>query len=110
MLSFSEKRKLQKIVKDGLAGLDTGLSFSEKRRVQKEIADALAKLNATIDQSPDKAAENQKLADLIAGKFNGEEPERFLAILKEIVAEIQDIEPVKEPTIRYIEVNKDKAA
>jgi hypothetical protein len=101
MLSFSEKRKLQKIVQEGLAGLDAGLSFAEKRRVQKDIADALAKLNAAIDTGID----NQKLADLIAGKFNGEAPERFLAILKEIVKEINDVEPVKEPTIKYIEAN-----
>lgn len=110
MLSFAEKRKLQKIVKDGLEGLDAGLSFAEKRLVQKEIADALAKLNAAIDTKPDLASENQKLADLIAGKFNDVLPERFLAILKEIVREINTVDPVKEPTVKYIEVNKEEAA
>jgi uncharacterized Fe-S cluster-containing radical SAM superfamily enzyme len=97
MLSFSEKRKLQKIVQEGLISLDAGLSFTEKRKVQKSIAGALSRLNVDVK------AENQKLADLIAGKFDGEPPERFLAILKDIATEIDSIEPIKPPTIRYIE-------
>ncbi len=52
--------------------------------------------------------ENQRLSDLIAGKYNNEPPEGFLKILKEIIEEINDIEPVKPPTITYIETNQDK--
>jgi hypothetical protein len=52
--------------------------------------------------------QNQKLTDLIAGKYNNEPPEVFLKVLKDIVEEINDIEPVKPPTITYIETNQDK--
>lgn len=54
------------------------------------------------------APQNQKLSDLIAGKYNNEKPEEFLRILKEIIEEINDIEPVKPPTISYIDANQDK--
>ena len=51
---------------------------------------------------------NQKLSDLIAGKYNNEAPAEFLRILQDIIGEINDIEPVKPPTIGYIEANKEK--
>ncbi len=106
-LSFSEKRSLQKVIATNLASLQSGtLSFQDKRRFQKEIQDAFAKLKAVVDLKPE--VQNQKLADLIAGKYNNEPPEGFLKILKEIIEEINDIEPVKPPTITYIEENKDK--
>ena len=85
---------------------EAGVSFSAKRAMQKELEDAFAKLNEQIDLKPDTAGQNQKLADLIAGKFNDEEPVRFLKILKEITDEIQSVDPVKEPTIKYIELKK----
>lgn len=47
-----------------------------------------------MDQTPQ--VENQKLQDLINGKFNDVDPERFLQILRTIVDEIGDIEPVKD--------------
>ncbi len=106
-LSFSEKRSLQKVIATNLASLQAGtLSFQEKRRFQKEIQDAFIKLKETVDLAPD--VQNQKLADLIAGKYNSDPPEGFLKVLKDIIEEINDIEPVKAPTINYIEVNREK--
>lgn len=52
---------------------------------------------------------NKKLADLIAGSYNTLEPLAFLGILKEISTEINDFEPLKEPAIKYIQANQDKA-
>jgi hypothetical protein len=100
-LSFKEKRTLQKIVKTKLEELKTGgLAFKEKRAAQKELKAAFSKLKAKVDVG----ADNKKLQKLLAGKYNGETPERFLAILKLIVDEIGDIEPVKPPTIAYIKL------
>ncbi len=110
-LGFKEKRELQRIVSTKQTELGAGgMPFKAKREAQKAMADALTRLNAAIKNKPDLADENQKLADLIAGKFNDVPPERFLAILKEIVKEIGDVDPVKEPTIRYIEANAEKSA
>jgi len=55
-----------------------------------------------------KAGGNEKLADLIAGQYNDQKPEDFLLIVRDIIKEIQDIEPVKAPVVAYIEANKDK--
>jgi len=106
-LNFGEKRKLQAIVKTKLAALKAGsLSFAEKRNAQKELKDAFSKLKVNIDLNPDAAQQNQMLADLIAGKFNDEQPDVFLKILYRISKEIESIEPVKPPTIKYIEIHK----
>lgn len=99
-LSFMEKRVLQKIVQQKLEQLKGGtLDFKEKRAAQKELKDTFSKLKVKID----KGAENEKLKKLVAGDYNDETPERFLRILKEIIEEIGDIEPVKQPTVTYIE-------
>ena len=109
-LGFKEKRELQRIVSTQQGALaSAGISFKAKREAQKAMADALTRLNAAIETKPDLAAENEKLADLIAGKFNDVAPERFLAILKEITKEINAVDPVKEPTIKYIEANQEAA-
>lgn len=106
-LTFSEKRALQKAIATNLAGLQAGnLSFAEKRRFQKEIQDAFAKLRETVDLTPE--VQNQKLSDLIAGKYNNEPPEVFLRIIKEIIEEINEVAPVKPPAIAYVEANRDK--
>jgi len=106
-LGFKEKRTLQTTITQKQADIEAGtLGFSAKRASQKELEDAFAKLNEQIDIQPEVAQQNQQLADLIAGKFNDEEPDRFLHILKNITDEIQAVEPVKEPTIKYIEIKK----
>lgn len=106
-LSFTEKRGLQKAIATNLASLQAGdLSFTEKRGLQKEIQGAFAKLKAVVDLAPE--IQNQKLADLIAGKYTDEPPEVFLKILKEIIEEINDVEPVKPPVVAYVEANEDK--
>ena len=106
-LSFKERNQIRKQIGQQTAQLDQagGLTFKEKNQIRKEIGQLLAKLEAAIE----KKVENEKLQALIDGKYNDEKPERFLVILKEIVDEIGDIEPVKEPTIRYIEEHKEAA-
>lgn len=106
-LSFTEKRKIQALIEDRLNSLgQTGVSFSQKRAFQKELEDAFAKLNEQIDLKPDEAGQNQKLADLLAGKFNDLDPLRFLKTIYEITNEIQAIDPVKEPVAKYIKLKK----
>jgi len=68
--------------------------------------DAVGDFYRDIKQQP----KSQKLADLLAGKYNSEPPEGFLKLLKDIIEEIKDIEPIKAPTIAYIEANKDKVS
>jgi hypothetical protein len=99
MLSFTEKRTLQRVVQDKISELEgAGLSFKEKREAQRALEEALAKLEGAVAPRV-----NSKLNDLLAGKFTNEEPMRFLAILEEVVNELNgDIEPIKEPTIAYI--------
>jgi len=111
-LSFTEKRSLQKIVDAKQAELEAGgLSFVEKRAAQKALYDALAQLDISVELAAvDAVEENQKLADLIAGKFNNETPEAFLKVLKDVIEEINAIDPVKPPTISYIEANEDKVS
>lgn len=104
-LSFKEKRELQKIVDAKRAELQqSDLSFKDKRAAQKALQDAFMRLKVTVDVG----GENQKLADLIAGKYNDLKPLAFIGVLKEIVSEINDVEPVKEPTIKYCDANQDK--
>ena len=106
-LSFKEKRQLQKTVSNRLNDLKSGdLSFKEKRAAQKELKEAFAKLKVVIETKPEAAARNEKLAALIAGKYDDKSPQEFLDILKEIYDEINDIEPLKEPTISYIKKKK----
>jgi hypothetical protein len=108
-LSFKEKREVQKLVAAKIEELKAGnLSFKEKRAAQKELKDAFARLSVKIDQQDPGEAENQKLKDLIAGKFNNLKPLEFIGVLKEIVSDIKDVEPVKPPTIAYCDVNQDK--
>ena len=106
-LGFKEKRAVQTVITQKQAEIESGdLGFSAKRAAQKELEDAFSKLNEQIDLQSDAAQQNQKLADLIAGKFNDYEPIRFLKVLKEITDEIQAVDPVKEPAIAYIELKK----
>jgi acetate kinase len=107
-LSFKERNKIRKQIGQQTAQLEgaEGLTFKEKNRIRKEIGQLLAQLEAEIDKKPE--VKNEKLTALIAGKYNTEKPERFLVILQEIVDEIQDIEPVKEPVIQYIEKYEEK--
>ena len=107
-LSFSEKRSLQKVVDAKQAELEAGnLPFKDKRAAQKALDDALLQLDAAVERVPD--IQNQKLADLIAGKFNNEKPEEFLRIIKEIIEEINSVDPIKPPVVEYVDANKDKA-
>ena len=105
-LSFKERNQIRKQIGQQTAKLEgaEGLTFKEKNQLRKEIGQLLVKLEETISKKSE--VENKKLQDLIAGKYNKEEPERFLAVLKEIIDEIGSLEPVMEPTIKYLEKNK----
>lgn len=104
-LSFKEKRTLQKTVAAKMEELKGGsLSFKEKRAAQKELKDAFEKLQVKVEGN----VENAKLKELVDGKYNNLKPLEFIGVLKEIVDEIKDIEPVKDPTIAYVEANQDK--
>lgn len=105
-LSFRERNQIRSAISDYLAQLDRqNLTFKEKSAIRRQIAEALAKLNEQIDLKPEAAQQNQDLADLIAGKFLNEPPEVFIKILDRIYRQINDIEPLKDPTIQYIEKN-----
>ena len=123
-LSFTEKRRMQKVISTNEAALaKPGVSFTDKRRMQKEIQDAMAKLgeqvavpvdavkppttiSAVNDIVKGKPHSSQKLADLIAGKYNKETPEVFLKIVKDVIAEINDVQPVIEPAVSYLTANQ----
>ena len=108
-ISFKEKRALQKTVAAKLEELKSGnLPFKEKRAAQKELKDAFTKLDVKIDTKGGEEVTNEKLKDLIAGKFNNLKPLEFITVLKEIVKDVKDIAPVKPPTIAYCNVNEDK--
>jgi len=108
-LSRKERMIIKSQINDYMAKLDEiTLPRKERMSYKAQINELLAKLDAAIDLAPEAANQNQKLADLIAGKFNAEPPEGFLKILKEIIEEINDIEPVKPPVINYIDANQDK--
>ncbi|MBF0399083.1 MAG: hypothetical protein HQK78_20075, partial [Desulfobacterales bacterium] len=70
------------------------------------IFDLLAKLEETIELKPEESSQNQKLQDLIAGKFNNDKVYEFLNIVKEIIVEINSVEPVKQPCVKYLDTNK----
>ena len=108
-LSFKEKQDIRKRISAYLERLDAGdLPFREKNSIRKSVAELLAKLEAAIEVKPE--VQNEKLQALIEGKYNDETPAAFLKILKEIVDEINDIEPIKPPTIVYVKANAQKAS
>jgi transcription termination factor NusB len=107
-LSFKEKNDIRKQISAYLVNLEAGdLPFKEKNTIRKSVAELLARLNEVIDLVPE--IQNEKLQALIDGKYNDEPPEFFLRMLKEIIDEIKDIEPVKPPTIAYVKLNVSKS-
>jgi hypothetical protein len=106
-LSRKERMAIKSQINDYMAKLDdSGLSRKDRMNYKTQINDLLAQLESAIDLQPEAAQQNQQLADLIAGKFNGEEPERFIKIIKAITDEIQAVSPVIQPTEKYIEIKK----
>ncbi len=63
-----------------------------------------------IDRTKGAAVENQKLADLLSGKYNTEAPEVFLKVLKDVIGEIDDVAPVIPAAVKYIEANQNLIA
>lgn len=101
MLSFSEKRSLQRIVQDRLVDLESGtLSFQQKRAVQRELEDALNRLTGG------KTSSGSLYDALVSGKFLHESPLKFLSILNKVAGEVgNDANKVHEPVLAYIETN-----
>lgn len=105
-LTFKEKRDLTKVVNAKIGEIQAGgMDFKAKRAATKALNEALAKLGGQGVETSDSGL----LADLVAGKFNDLAPLAFLKKLEDTVAELNgNIEPVKEPTIAYIQANEDK--
>ena len=100
-LSFTKKRKIQKELIPDLERLDSeDLGFKEKREVQKRVIHKVSLLTGDAER-----VERSLLDKLNAGEFDGLEPLEFLKKLKAIVDDETggDIEPIKEPTVRYID-------
>jgi len=135
-LSFSEKRGHQKVVDENLSTLEGGgLAFAAKRTAQKAMNDSLDKLNAGSELVPDPGnpnpfdevkppepevepevapdpepitPQNQKLTDLLSGKYDGLQPEAYLKVVQDIITEINDVEPVKPAVVSYLDKAKAK--
>jgi ATP-dependent protease ClpP protease subunit len=109
-LSFKEKRELTKIVTGKTTEIQNGgLSFKEKRAATKALNDAVVKLNGKIDSMDKKGADTPPaLQDLIDGKFNDLTPVQFIAKLEEINKELDSVDPLKEPTLNYIEAKQEQ--
>lgn len=105
MLSLKEKLSLQKTVKSGLDSLKAGIADLRARlATQRGIKEALDKLKGDTPGHSGTLFEQ-----LLAGKFLGEAPVKFLSILKKVLAEINDnVQLVKEPVIAYITAHHDE--
>lgn len=103
-LSFAEKRTLQKEIQSCFASLAERPDFKSKRTLQKRLAEAFAKLeggNGNIKET--------LLDQLIAGKFISYSAQRFFAILKQVMQEVQnDLEPLKKPIIAFLNAHKNE--
>lgn len=93
---------------DKKAWVPVGGSVSLTGNTVEDVVHAIETMIYEHERS-NKGGGNQKLADLIAGQYNTLEPLAFLGVLKDISTEINDFEPLKEPAIKYIEANQDKA-
>jgi len=69
------------------------------------IPELLAK---ALEYTPASVAPNQDLLDLQAGKFDSLDPLAFLGKLKQISDQINDVEPLKAPALRYLDLNAAK--
>lgn len=111
-LSKRDSLKYQGIIEDAIERLkQSDIPNREKLKLQGDIEDALEQLNAAIDSMPEGTSKPESLLKLEAGDFDKLEPLEYLKKLKEIVEEIKQkdgvpestaIEPIKQPTIRYI--------
>ena len=83
--------------------IDTG----EESSIMQTAEQAMVWLRGTFkdDVGP---IENQKLTDLLSGKYNDEKPEVFIKLVKDVIDEIKEIDPVKPALLSYIEAAKAK--
>lgn len=82
--------------------IDTG----EESSIMQSAEQAMVWLRGTFKD--DMGPVNQKLVDLLSGKYNDEKPEVFIKLVKDVIDEIKEIDPVKPALLSYIEVAKAK--
>lgn len=68
--------------------------------------DAVEEYSSSVDVAP--APQNQKLTDLLAGKYDDKTPDIFLTTVQDVVKEIKAIDPVKPAIIAYIQKAQEK--
>ncbi|MEI7816649.1 MAG: hypothetical protein WCI45_05585 [Desulfuromonadales bacterium] len=82
-------------VEDVISAIDTMIADYEK-----EVA--------SNNEAVPVIVQNQKLTDLLSGKYNDEKPEVFIKLVKDVIDEIKEIDPVKPALLSYIEAAKAK--
>lgn len=113
-----EKIKLQKEYKGKRASVQ-GASTIAKVRLLREAKEILAQLKGTgvapdpvVDPQPPEpevvTPQNQKLTDLLSGKYDDLQPEAYLKVVQDIITEINDVEPVKPALVSYLDKAKAK--
>lgn len=112
-LSFKERSAIKKQIGTLFEKIDSdkGMSFKERSTLKKQIGELFAQLEVAVAAQPEGTQKPESLLKLEAGDFDKFEPLEYLKKLKEIVEEIKQkdgvpestaIEPIKQPTIRYI--------
>lgn len=106
MLSRKEKNELKKQIGELLKGLSGDLSRKDKNDAKREIGALMKRLGEAaggVEQAPEPTT-SPDLERLIAGDFDDLDVDPYLAKITEISDAMGgDIEPLKEPMIRYIE-------
>lgn len=113
-----EKIKLQKEYKGKRASVQ-GASTIAKVRLLREAKEILAQLKGTgvapdpvVDPQPPEpevvTPQNQKLTDLLSGKYDDLQPEAYQVVLKNVFDEINAVDPLKPAVVRYLDKAKAK--
>ena len=106
MLSRKEKNELKKQIGELLKRLGEDVSRKEKNDAKREIGSLMKRLGETGAASEPESGiiTNPDLEKLIAGEFDDLSDDDFINKITEISDAMGgDIEPLKEPMIRYIE-------
>lgn len=74
--------------------------------IVKEIESRIAEKE---EQSPESATpQNQKLTDLLSGKYDDLQPEAYLKVVQDVINEINAVDPVKPALLSYLDKAKAK--
>ena len=102
-LSFKEKLHWQGEINGCISKLKEKLSFKDRRDYIQRLLEALKNLGASINKAIESIYDR-----LVKGEFLKEPLEKFCQILLDAYKEIQDVEKLKAPTIRYVEANRNR--